>query len=360
MSDQPPVAVSTIRRALPLVGLVLLIAVVASLGSATTGQRAIELLVYVAVAAGLSIFVSNTGILSFGHVSFMAVGAYAFALVSIAPGIKAALLPGLPGWLQSLQLPLPAAMAIGIVVAGAFAYAVSFPLSRLDGLAASIATLSLLVATNGVIANWDEVTGGTGSLPGVPVESSVWFFAAFAAVAVLVALVFEQSRTGLKLRATREDEPAARAAGIKIPHERRKAFLVSGCVVGAGGILYAQAVGVLSAKEFYLGITFLTIAMLVVGNLRSLTGAVSGAIVIYVLQELLRDLEQSGIAIGSLSLGGRPGMTEMLVALFMLLVLIARPEGLVSGGRSWRLRRRTPAGTTSDAHEVPATTDAAR
>ena len=97
---------------------------------------------------------------------------------------------------------------------------------------------------------------------------------------LLVASVFAGSRAGLMLRASREDEAAALASGIAVRRLRLAAFVLSAAVVGASGVLQGHAIGILSVSQFYLELTFLTLAMLVIGGQHSLSGAVIGAIVI--------------------------------------------------------------------------------
>jgi branched-chain amino acid transport system permease protein len=123
-----------------------------------------------------------------------------------------------------------------------------------------------------------------------------------------------------------------------------------------GGFVYGQFLGTFNPDAFYLNVTFLTIAMLVVGGLRSLAGAVVGTVIVTVVGEILRRLEE-GASLGPLSIPSRPGLREGGLALMMLLILVFRPSGL-TGGRElpWpgavlprlraRSRRREPAEPT--------------
>ena len=123
-------------------------------------------------------------------------------------------------------------------------------------------------------------------------------------------------------------------------NERRVAFVISAFFLGVAGGLYAQFLGNLTPGTIYLDITFLTLAMLVVGGIHSLSGAVLGSVFISVVAEILRRAE-GGFDLGFIEFAGRSGVREVGLALVLLGVLLWRPEGIV-GGREIALRRRRP------------------
>src|SRR6478736_8763317 len=95
-------------------------------------------------------------------------------------------------------------------------------------------------------------------------------------------------RTGVCLR---DDEIAARASAAAVERVRLTAFVISAFLIGAGGSLYAQFLGILTADTFFMGLTFITLAMLVIGGIGSLTGAVVGTVAVTLIIEILRGLE---------------------------------------------------------------------
>jgi branched-chain amino acid transport system permease protein len=95
-----------------------------------------------------------------------------------------------------------------------------------------------------------------------------------------------------------------------------------------GGILFGHFLGTLAVSIFWLNMTFLTLAMLVIGGLRSLTGAVTGTLVVAAIRGFLRALEQ-GIHLGSTSLQVPQGMQEITLAIVLLLILVYRPQGII-------------------------------
>jgi branched-chain amino acid transport system permease protein len=148
--------------------------------------------------------------------------------------------------------------------------------------------------------------------------------------ALFAAYAYQRSRFGLALRAAREDEFSARAAGIDIPLQRLIAFVISAFFMGIGGVLQAHFIGSIAVKNFWLGLTFISLAMLIVGGQRSLSGAVVGAVTVSAVVEALRQLEE-GIALGEVILAVPLGAQGLGVALIMLLILIFRPTGIMAG-----------------------------
>lgn len=268
----------------------------------------------------LFMFTGLSGLLSFGHVGFMAIGAYVGALLTIPPGSKQTLLPALPEWLQQLHVAaVPAALIAGLLAA-VFALFLAAGLMRLSGLAAGIATLAVLMIVYTVARNWDAVTRGTGSMLGIPVNTTLTVAFIGSALAIAAAALLQRSALGLRLRASREDPYAAIASGANLVRDRSAAFVISAFVAGVAGFLYAQFLGVFGPDSFYIALTFLTLAMLVVGGRNSLFGAVLGTVVVASVTEVLNRIEK-GTAL--------TGLREIGLALVMLAVLITLPEGLV-------------------------------
>ena len=162
---------------------------------------------------------------------------------------------------------------------------------RTSTLAIPISTFAFLIVVYNVVANWDRVTGGSGGLVSIPTTTSVESAGLWAAAAVVVALAFKWSASGYRLQATREDEVAARSIGIRVMKERLIAFALSGALCGVGGALAVHQSGVLNPTTFYFGATVTTLTMLVVGGVRSVFGAVVGAIAVATVNEVLRGFE---------------------------------------------------------------------
>ena len=285
----------------------------------------INMLINLILVVGLYLFVGNSGVLSFGHISFMAVGAYTSAIVSIPAPMKHFLLPQLPGFLEHAHTGPTGAALVAAAVAAVIGFGLSIPLMRLAGLLAAIATLAVLEITQVVASNWDAVTRGTGGMFAVPTDSSLLGCLAWAAIAIVVTFAYQSSGSGLRLRASRESDTAAAAVGINITRDRVIAFTLSAAIVGVGGSLYAHFLGAFSPANFYFDPTFLTLAMLIVGGIGSLLGAVAGTIAVTIISEGFLRIEQST---------GWSGLREVALAVVLLVILALRPRGL-TGGREF-------------------------
>jgi branched-chain amino acid transport system permease protein len=313
-----------------VVSLVIACAVLSLFGGSPIQRATTEAAIYLVVVIGLYIFIGMSGVISFGHISFMLLGAYAAAWQSCCPGLKSTFMPGLPEFVQQTNVPvLPAAIIAGLL-ASFFAFLSGIAIMRLTGVAASIGTLALLAVMKISFENWDSITSGHSSVIGLPLYVDKWVALAWASVAIFVTWTYQNSRWGLAIRLARDDEIAARACGIRIYWQRLLAFVLSAFFVGVGGALYAHYLGTVAVDIFWLDMTFITLAMLIVGGMTSLSGAVVGVVCVTVLTELLRHLE-NGIVIGSMTISAPDGLQEMALAVAMLLVLVFRPNGLTGG-----------------------------
>lgn len=315
-----------------LLAIMVAVALLATLAPPAMQRTVTEAFVKLVVVIGLYIFVGNSGVFSFGHVGFMAIGGYISAILTILPAKKQVALD-LPVFLETLQLPGLAAMIVAMVVAGIVAILVAAPLVRLRGIALPMATFALLVIVHVVALNWQSVTGGRQALVGLPRFTGLWTAVGGAAVALIAATIYQQTRHGLALRCSRESEVAAAATGIDVERERLIAFVLSAVVVAMGGVLFAHFLGTMTANTFFLDLTFVTLTMLVVGGMRSLMGACAGVALVSVVSELFRSLER-GIDLGGHVVEAPPGLQEIALAVILLVILIMRPHGLVG---DWQL-----------------------
>jgi branched-chain amino acid transport system permease protein len=259
--------------------------------------------------------------------------------------MKSVTLKGLPAWLLHTQWPMWIATPISGIFAALFALIVGRVIMRLSGIAASIATFGLLGVVNNVYSNWDSVTGGQGSIVGIPPTMNAWIGWLGATVAIAIAYLYSISRSGLALRATRDEAVAASASGIDMVRERLIAFVVSAFIIGLAGALYAHFLSIVNPGSFYLRTTFITLSMLVVGGMSSLSGAVSGVVVISALIEMFRDLEK-GISLGGLTIALPNGVQEIAIGIITIVILMYLPTGLTRNRefswRGWPLERRLP------------------
>ena len=340
-------------------GLLAIVVCIWASGDRVIERAAIDGLIHVVLVIGLYIFIGNSGILAFGNMAFMMIGAYAVAWFTMSPFKKGFAL-NLPDFLADNTLPLLPSAIMASLLAALVAAILAVPLMRLSGIAASIGTFAALMVLYTLYSNWDSWTFGAGTLAGVPIYVDMWVALAWCAVALLVATIYQKSRFGLALRASREDDPAARAVGIDVPTQRLIAFVLGAFFMGVGGVLKAHFIGSIAVKTFWLGPTFVTLAMLIVGGQRSLTGAVVGVVTVAALLEFLRQLE-AGLPVGDMIVQSPRYLRELGIALVMLVVLIVRPAGLTMGreipwpfGARDGADARTDPGTVMKTHAAPA------
>jgi branched-chain amino acid transport system permease protein len=291
------------------------------------------------MVVGFQLFVGSTGIVSFGHVAFMALGAYAGGIAAIPVVEKGLFLPELPGILAGLELSVLPATVFGGLIAALAALLVGIPLMRLTGAAASIATLGLLVITNNVLNQSTSLTRAPQSIFGIPEATTLtWVFVVLIASVVISAL-FKWSAAGLRARAARDDPIAAQSAGVPLLRARLWAFVLSAFLTGMGGALYAQLLTAFSPASFYVPQIVVVLAMAIIGGINSITGGLLGAALITVLNELMRRVE-GGVNVVGVHLHAPTGISAAVLGVALILMLRWRPEGLLGAGELQLSRNR--------------------
>ncbi len=320
-------------------------------------------LLYVLLALGLNIVVGYAGLLDLGYIAFYAVGAYLFGLMASPhlwetfPAVHALFPNGLhtPLW---VVIPLAAAVAaIAGVLLGA-------PTLKLRGDYLAIVTLGfgeiIRVFLNNLDAPANITNGPKGlsqidpirigsldlgrtlelgfvSLPSVTLY--YYLFLALVVASVLLCHRLERSRIGRAWMAIREDEIAAKAMGIDTRNLKLLAFAMGASFGGVAGSMFAAFQRFISPESFALQESVMVVAMVVLGGLGHIPGVILGALLLAALPEVLRYVAGDLQAMS----GGRLDaaiLRQLLVALAMIAIMLARPRGL------WPARehgRRPPA-----------------
>jgi branched-chain amino acid transport system permease protein len=342
------IAVSRLRPALlgtALISLLLIggMVLVQAFGSSSSSRTYVVFLVNVMLVVSIQAFIGNSGIVSFGHVAFMGIGAYTTALVTIPEALKSALLPDLPSSLATVNLALLPAVALSALVALAVAAIFGGGIIRMTESTMAMATLALLVVVHTFLQNSTTFTRGSLGLAGIPVRTTIGIATVGTVMFLLLGRLYKESGPGLRLRAAREDPLSSASVGTNVVRTRYAGWLLSAAMMGAAGSLWAQSVIAFNANQFYFAITFALLGMLVIGGRTSLTGAVAGAAIITFLTDTLARVEQ-GVAIGPWELPRVTGTVQFAIALLIIITLILRPEGLFD---RWEIddlvRRVTPA-----------------
>jgi branched-chain amino acid transport system permease protein len=292
--------------------------------------------VFINIILTVSLNLTNgfVGDFSLGHAAFMSIGAYLSAVLTLPPASKAGLMPELPAWLGQLEVPFLAATILGGLLAALVAAIVGIPVLRLRGHYLAVATLGLMVIVRVVAINWTAVTRGAKGINGLPAFTNLWWVFGWAVVAVYVIWRLVNSPYGRAMIAIREDATAAAARGVNVTVHRMLAFCVGAFFAGIAGALWGHLITAITPHSFSFLITFNVVVMLVVGGMGSVSGSILGATVMTLVPEFLRRVETS------LSLGGHPlyGLSQIIIAVTITLVMIFRRQGLL-GGREVQLPR---------------------
>ncbi len=274
---------------------------------------------YVALAVSLNLVNGLTDIFSLGHAAFMALGAYTSALLTLPLEKRASAFPDLAVWFQQLVVPFPLALVAGALVALIAALLIGVPLLRLRGHYLSVGTLALLVIVETLALNLTGLTRGPRGINSIPTYTNVYWVWGIAVAVIYSVVRLKGSSFGLAFNALRQDDVAAEATGIPTAKYRLLAFVLSAAMAGVVGGLWAHLVRVISPHVFSYNITFLVVAMLVIGGLGSISGSVLGAAILFLLPEGLRFLESGRLF----------GLSQLGVSLVLILVMIFRPQGLL-------------------------------
>lgn len=335
----------TARRAWELLGPSLLVVAVGIAGSFTTGSFEFQLrsvLVTASIVVALHVFVGNSGVLSFGHISFVAVGAIGAGLATVPADVKgrSTAFNELFPFLADLQLSNLESLAFAAVLGAGFALVVGVPIMRLSGLQAGIATFAVVIITNNVLRNWGKLGTGARALTPIPETTDFPQATMGLVLAIVVAYAYQRTRQARMLRAAREDPAAAQSSGVNIYSQRLLAFVLSGAMAGFSGGLLAHLLGSLTTEVVFLDLTFITLAMLVVGGIGSLWGAVIGALSIAGLNSFLAEAERE-VTVFGLDINAPSGTRLVVLGVIMAAVLLFRPSG-ITGGRelAWPFFRR--------------------
>jgi branched-chain amino acid transport system permease protein len=331
------------NRPLLLLGALLLLATIVgtSVGGTLLGRILTVFFINLILVLSLQLFTGNSGLLSFAHIGFMGIGAYISAVLTMTPQAKASALPDLYPFLDTVQLPFIAAVAVGALVATLVAAVISFPIMRLSDAASVISTFALLVIIQVVLAHWSQITNGPRTLFGLLPYTDLPTAALWGLIFLVVAWVFKHSSLGLRLRASRDSEHAALTVGINLVRLRWVAFTISAGVAGFAGGLWAHFITSFSPRAFYLTETFVVLTMLIVGGPRTVSGAVLGTALVSAAFQGLRSLENE------LNIRFAPvqvvGLTEIVLAIVLIVVLALRPGGLIEQREILSTSRRLPA-----------------
>jgi branched-chain amino acid transport system permease protein len=310
--------------------------------SAYRDYQMAEVAAYVTAVAGLTVLIGLSGQISIGNGAFMAVGAYASALL-----------------LLHLGWPIEVVFVASAVIAALAGAIFGLAAARLRGPYLAGATLMLAVALPSVADQYQGVFGGdqglsvTVTTPAFlgasfpPTRWLAWLTCAAALITLVLLANLGRSRVGRSWRAVRDDEVAASLAGLNVARLQILAFVVSSACAGLGGALLAVVSGIVAPGAYTLTLSIALLTAAVIGGLGTLPGALWGSLVLVLVPSYLTNLGASH------GLSGAASSSVPIAAygVVLIVVMLVFPAGIQGGLRRLfgpaaglnALRRQAPA-----------------
>lgn len=272
-------------------------------------------LMYVVLALGLNIVVGQAGLLNLGYVAFYAAGAYTYALLNHHFGV---------GFWLALPLGALAATILGILLA--------LPVLRLRGDYLAIVTLGFGEITRIILENWNAFSFGPSGISGISRpglfgmemnihEATIYLYFLMIILCLITIFIInrlQNSRIGRALIALREDEIACQAMGIDKTRVKMTAFALGSSWAGLVGVIFAAKTTFINPASFTFLESAMILSIVVLGGMGSISGIFIGAFILILLPEYLRAFSDYRM---------------LLFGIIMVLMMIFRPQGIVTGKR---------------------------
>jgi len=282
------------------------------------------------LALSLNLIYGFTGMFSLGHAGFMAIGAYVCALLILTPAQKTTMwiLEPIIWPLSVIQAPFFVAVLLAGLIAALCGLLIAIPVLRLGGDYLGIATLGFAEIIRVVLTNLSSITNGALGIKGIPNYANLWWNYGWLLLTLFFIVRLVNSNFGNVLKAIRDDEIAAKNMGINTFFYRVVSFSVGAFFARVGGALMGSLVTTIDPKMFVFTLTFNVLMITVAGGLGSITGSLIGSVVITVLLEWLRIVENP-LVIGNFEIPGIPGMRMVIFSLALILIILFRSEGIM-------------------------------
>ena len=275
----------------------------------------ISALIYTVLGLGLNISVGLAGLLDLGYVAFFGVGAYSYALLN-----------------HHFALGFWTILPVGGLLGCLFGVVLGFPILRLRGDYLAIVTLGFGMIFKVVMENWDSLSFGPSGIANIDkpglfgldmdlANSTIYIYYIMIALVVFTILVtnrLKNSRIGRAWIALREDEVACVAMGIDMARTKLSAYALGAFWAGMVGVLFASKTTFINPASFTFMESAIILSIVVLGGMGSILGVILGAFILILMPEYLRAFsEYRMLAFGAA----------------MVLMMIFRPQGLISGLR---------------------------
>lgn len=258
------------------------------------------------MALSVNVVCGFTGQLSLGQAAFQALGAYSVILFTSSCGI-----------------PLPLSIILAGIVAAVFGFLIGFPTLKLEGDYLAIVTLAFGEIIRVLLVNLKGLTGGPNGIQFSTVFTTSLdhgaFISYFSIIGTLIAVVvllqnFMRSTYGRAILAVREDEVAANSSGVSVFRYKMIGFVIAAFIGGIGGALYAPLIGFIKPDLGSFNNSINHLIYVVLGGMGSVTGGITAAFGLTIIQEMLRFLKDYRL---------------LIYPLVLIFVMLFKPQGLL-------------------------------
>jgi branched-chain amino acid transport system permease protein len=271
---------------------------------------------YAIATVGLMLLTGYTGQVSMGHAAFFAIGSYTSAI------------------LTSKGIPFILALPAAGILAGVVGILIGRPILHLSGLYLAIATMGFAFIVDEILIRWESLTRGNmgfyvdpPSIGSVIFDTEIRFY--YLSLVILILTLFAarnilRSPTGRAMIAIRDSEVAAQAMGINLAKFKTIAFALSAFFTGVAGSLYAHKLFFINPESYTIILSIELLAMVIIGGLGSLHGAVFGAaFFIFLPQVIIMTRDYMPVY-----LQNQTGLEPALFGLLIILVMLFEPMGI--------------------------------
>ena len=277
--------------------------------------------IYIILSLGYSFQLGQAGVFSIAHGAFYGVGAYCVGIAVV-----------------EYQVNFWVALVLGMAGAGAVSAILAVMSLRVAGDYLVVASFAFQLIILAVIVNWPRYTHGSIGIIGVERPAFIASQNSFTIFCLVVAIIIAtlcfgiaRSPFGRALRASRDDRLAAASLGKRVAQSRVAIFIFTSALAGLAGGLYAYYQGFISPNSFAVNVSIVVLSMVVLGGLRSIAGAILGAIILVALPQVIALIPMPATVLGPVQ--------QMIYGGILVAVMMLRPEGIVGGRRSKYLER---------------------
>ena len=311
------------------------------------------ILVYAILAMGLNIVVGYAGLLDLGYAAFFAIGAYTIGFLTSPSSLFVQ-----RGWVPDILQNFWPAIALSWVMAAVFGVLLGAPTLRLRGDYLAIVTLGFGEIVPNFFLNAEGITEGTRGINPIAKPNAVnlfgydlrfgpteerhwyWLILAIGVLSLLMILRFHDSRLGRTWAAIREDEIAAASMGVNLVKTKLWAFALGASFAGFAGSIFASYFQYVHPSNFEFSVSVTVLAMIILGGLGNIYGAVAGGILIGFTDRILTEwlntpLHWLGDNLGIEFLAKHDVKQDrfLIFGLALVLMMLLRPEGLFPSAR---------------------------